>query len=145
MMSPSGCWAAVVAGLLAAAILGGNMPSCLSNQLSLLMLLAVRNEVTTRELALSLGITERAVHRILRDLADSGYVTIGKRGYRNHYTVHPEVSVGHPSFPTVTLGELLEPVLSRAGANAVATGASNGASNGAARADSGLTLVGGRA
>ena len=75
------------------------MPSCLSNQLSLLMLLAVRSEVTTRELALSLGITERAVHRILRDLAESGYLTIGKRGYRNQYTVHPEVSVGHPVLP----------------------------------------------
>src|SRR3954467_11712645 len=89
------------------------MPSCLSNQLSLLMLLAVRSEITTRELALSLGITERAVHRILRDLAESGYLTIGKRGYRNQYTVHPEVSVGHPSFPSLTLGELLAPVLTR--------------------------------
>ena len=117
------------------------MPSCLSNQLSLLMLLAVRSEVTTRELALSLGITERAVHRILRDLADSGYVTIGKRGYRNHYTVHPEISVGHPSFPTVTLGELLAPVLSRAGMN----GMTNGATNGATRTDAGLALVGARA
>lgn len=116
------------------------MPSCLSNQMSLLMLLAVRSEVTTRELALSLGITERAVHRILRDLADSGYVTIGKRGYRNHYTVHPEVSAGHPSFPSVTLGELLEPVIARAGTNGVA----NGAANGAARTEAGLTLIGSR-
>ena len=117
------------------------MPSCLSNQLSLLMLLAVRSEVTTRELALSLGITERAVHRILRDLADSGYVTIGKRGYRNHYIVHPEVPVGHPSFPTVTLGELLAPIMTRASV----VGATNGATNGAARSEAGLILVGGRA
>ena len=72
------------------------MPTCLSNQLSLLMLLAIRSEVTTRELALSLGITERAVHRILRDLAESGFISIGKRGYRNQYTVHPEKSAGHP-------------------------------------------------
>jgi len=114
------------------------MSSCLSNQLSLLMLLAVRSEVTTRELALSLGITERAVHRILRDLAESGYVTIGKRGYRNHYTVHPERSVGHPSFPTVTLGELLAPVTSRAGATAMA----DSAANGAAHSEAGLALVG---
>jgi DNA-binding IclR family transcriptional regulator len=89
------------------------MPTCLSNQLSLLMLLAIRSEVTTRELALSLGITERAVHRILRDLAESGFITIGKRGYRNQYTVHPEMSAGHPAFPSLTLGELLAPVLNR--------------------------------
>src|SRR3712207_6806255 len=101
------------------------MSTCLSNQLSLLMLLAVRGEVTTRELALSLGITERAVHRILRDLAESGYITIGKRGYRNQYAVHPEKSVGHPAFPTLTLGELLEPIMNRAGTN----GATNGASH----------------
>src|SRR4026209_2301556 len=109
------------------------MSTCLSNQLSLLMLLAVRGEVTTRELALSLGITERAVHRILRDLAEGGYITIGKRGYRNQYTVHPEKSVGHPAFPTLTLGELLAPVLSQG----MLAGASNG--NGARR--SGGTLV----
>ena len=89
------------------------MPTCLSNQLSLLMLLAIRSEVTTRELALSLGITERAVHRILRDLAESGFITIGKRGYRNQYTVHPEMPAGHPAFPSLTLGELLAPVLNR--------------------------------
>ncbi len=99
------------------------MNTCLSNQLSLLMLLAVRSEVTTRELALSLGITERAVHRILRDLADGGYISIGKRGYRNQYTVHPEKSVGHPAFPALTLGDLLAPVYAPAGIGAVANGA----------------------
>jgi DNA-binding IclR family transcriptional regulator len=106
------------------------MPTCLSNQLSLLMLLAVRGEVTTRELALSLGITERAVHRILRDLAESGFISIGKRGYRNQYTVHPEMSVGHPAFPTLTLGELLAPVYSRAESVNVVPASANGAHNG---------------
>lgn len=101
------------------------MTTCLSNQLSLLMLLAVRGEVTTRELALSLGITERAVHRILRELAQSGYITIGKRGYRNQYTVHPERPVGHPSFPALSLGELLAPVLAQKSSN----GSTNGASH----------------
>src|SRR5215217_2233777 len=105
---------------------GGEMSTCLSNQLSLLMLLAVRSEVTTRELALSLGITERAVHRILRDLAESGYITIGKRGYRNQYTVHPEKSAGHPAFPALTLGELLAPVLSR---TPVSIASANGATH----------------
>ena len=107
------------------------MSTCLSNQLSLLMLLAVRGEVTTRELALSLGITERAVHRILRDLAENGYITIGKRGYRNQYTVHPEQSVGHPAFPSLTLGELLAPVFSRTEDSGAAVAVGNGAAHGA--------------
>lgn len=110
------------------------MTTCLSNQLALLMLLAVRGEVTTRELALSLGITERAVHRILRDLAASGYITIGKRGYRNLYTVHPEKSAGHPAFPTLTLGELLAPVRPR-------DGEPDGLTNGTSRAAPTLTAV----
>ena len=107
------------------------MSTCLSNQLSLLMLLAVRGEVTTRELALSLGITERAVHRILRDLAEHGYITIGKRGYRNQYTVHPEKSVGHPAFPSLTLGELLAPVFARSEPSSPAVAVGNGAAHGA--------------
>ena len=106
------------------------MSTCLSNQLSLLMLLAVRGEVTTRELALSLGITERAVHRILRDLAASGFITIGKRGYRNQYTVHPEQPVGHPAFPALTLGELLAPIFAQTEVTAAAV-AANGAAHGA--------------
>ena len=107
------------------------MSTCLSNQLSLLMLLAIRSEVTTRELALALGITERAVHRILRDLAENGFITIGKRGYRNQYTVHPEKSVGHPSFPSLTLGELLAPVISRTETSGAAVAVGNGAAHGA--------------
>ena len=109
------------------------MPTCLSNQLSLLMLLAIRGDVTTRELALSLGITERAVHRILRDLAESGFISIGKRGYRNQYTVHPEQPAGHPAFPTLTLGELLAPVLSRVPVESAANAATNGARHHGAR------------
>lgn len=105
------------------------MPTCLSNQLSLLMLLAVRGEVTTRELALSLGITERAVHRILRDLAESGFISIGKRGYRNQYTVHPEKPVGHPAFPSLTLGELLAPVYGRSESVSVIPAPANGAAH----------------
>ncbi len=89
------------------------MYSCLSNQLALLMMLQVRSEITTRELALSLGITERAVHRILKDLADNGLISIGKRGYRNVYTVHADSPIGHPAFPSLTVGDMLAPVRDR--------------------------------
>ncbi len=89
------------------------MYSCLSNQLALMMMLDARGEVTTRELAHSLGITERAVHRILKDLSDQGFISIGKRGYRNCYTVHVEQPVGHPAFPWLTVGDLLGPIHER--------------------------------
>ena len=86
------------------------MYSCLSNQLSLLMMLEARGEITTRELSLSLGITERAVHRILKDLADHDLISISKRGYRNCYTVHADRPVGHPAFPWLTVADLLRPI-----------------------------------
>ena len=89
------------------------MYSCLSNQLALLMMLEARGEITTRELALSLGITERAVHRILKDLADHDLISIGKRGYRNSYTVHTDRPVGHPAFPWLTVADLLRPIRDR--------------------------------
>ena len=99
------------------------MYSCLSNQLALLMLLAARSEITTRELSLSLGITERAVHRILKDLADHDLISIGKRGYRNSYTVHADRPVGHPAFPWLTVADLLGPVRERLQRSAHANGA----------------------
>ena len=89
------------------------MYSCLSNQLALLMMLEARGEITTRELSLSLGITERAVHRILKDLAEHGLISISKRGYRNCYTVHVDRPVGHPAFPWLTVGDLLGPIHER--------------------------------
>ena len=89
------------------------MYSCLSNQLALLMMLEARGAITTRELSLSLGITERAVHRILKDLAEHGLISISKRGYRNCYTVHAERPVGHPAFPWLTVADLLTPIRSR--------------------------------
>ena len=99
------------------------MYSCLSNQMALLMMLQARGEVTTRELALSLGITERAVHRILKDLADHELISIGKRGYRNCYTVHADRPVGHPAFPWLTVGDLLGPIGDRLERSARTNGA----------------------
>ncbi len=86
------------------------MRSCLSNHTALLMLVAARSEVTAHDLALSLGITERAVYRILKDLASQGYISTGKNGYPNTYKLHPKKSLGHPSFPSITLGELIGPL-----------------------------------
>jgi predicted ArsR family transcriptional regulator len=81
------------------------MYSCLSNQLALLMMLEARGEITTRELSLSLGITERAVHRILKDLADHDLIS--------------DRPVGHPAFPWLTVADLLAPIRDRLERNTV--------------------------
>ena len=113
------------------------MYSCLSNQLALLMMLEARGEITTRELSLSLGITERAVHRILKDLADHGVISISKRGYRNCYAVHADRPAGHPAFPWLTLADLLGPIRTRLELDAATNGA---ATNGTAKREMALAV-----
>jgi hypothetical protein len=43
--------------------------------------------VRLRDLAASLGITERSAHTIVSDLVEAGYVEKGKEGRRNRYQV----------------------------------------------------------
>ncbi|MEV4187058.1 helix-turn-helix domain-containing protein [Streptosporangium canum] len=45
-----------------------------------------------RDIATRIGITERAVQGIVSDLHQEGYLTRGKVGRRNHYTLNPERS-----------------------------------------------------
>jgi DNA-binding IclR family transcriptional regulator len=46
-------------------------------------------DVTVRELALQLGLTERHVHRVLSDLAQAGYLRRHRIGRRNRYELDP--------------------------------------------------------
>lgn len=50
-----------------------------------------RPHSTVREIGDAVGITERATHKIVRDLEKEGYISKGKDGRRNHYTVNPDV------------------------------------------------------
>ena len=42
---------------------------------------------TARELGDAVGITERAAHRIVRDLEKAGYISTNKVGRQNHYQI----------------------------------------------------------
>ncbi len=52
--------------------------------------------IRIRELAAGIGVTERAVHRIVHELEDAGLVTHTKVGRRNHYQVHLDKSPVNP-------------------------------------------------
>jgi predicted transcriptional regulator len=54
------------------------------------------------------GITERAAHRILTELAREGYITISKHGRRNHYRINDETTLRHHSTINVRLAPLVE-------------------------------------
>lgn len=68
----------------------------LSNHGHVLLCIAADPEVRLREVALRVGITERAVQRIVADLEEGGYLTRIRVGRRNKYEVHGERHLRHP-------------------------------------------------
>jgi DNA-binding IclR family transcriptional regulator len=64
-------------------------------------------DLTVREIAEHVGITERAVHRILTDLSRSTYIVRRRVGRRSHYTVAPERTLRHPLLEHMSIGRLL--------------------------------------
>ena len=59
----------------------------LTNHGLALLCVAADPGVRLRDIADRLGITERAAHRIMKGLVDSGYVTRERIGRRNRYEV----------------------------------------------------------
>ncbi len=66
-----------------------------TNHAHILLCLARDPDLRLRDLALDVGITERAAQRIVRDLADAGYITCERHGRRNRYTLHLERALRH--------------------------------------------------
>ena len=68
----------------------------LSNHAHVLLLLADDPELVMRDIAARVGITERAVQRIVADLEEGGYLSKEKEGRRNRYTVDQSRPLRHP-------------------------------------------------
>ncbi len=49
-----------------------------------------------RDVAARVGITERAVQRIVTDLEGEGYLVVSKDGRRNRYRINQELPLRHP-------------------------------------------------
>ncbi|MCB9601479.1 MAG: winged helix-turn-helix transcriptional regulator [Sandaracinus sp.] len=79
----------------------------LSNHTHVLLCVARDSDVRVRDVALEVGITERAVQRILGELEEAGVVRREKRGRRNHYEVESEAPLRHPMEAHRTVGDLL--------------------------------------
>jgi hypothetical protein len=60
-----------------------------------------------RDIAGSVGITERAAASIVNDLVEAGYLTRTRIGRRNTYEVHDELPLRHPLHGHHTVGELI--------------------------------------
>ncbi|BDG59727.1 helix-turn-helix transcriptional regulator [Caldinitratiruptor microaerophilus] len=79
----------------------------LTNHAQVLLCIARNSRLTAREIAATVGITERAVQRILDDLEEAGYISRFRDGRRNRYEVHPELPMRHPAQRGRAVKELL--------------------------------------
>lgn len=86
-----------------------NLPewTFLSNHGHVLVCLALDPQSRLRDIAARVGITERAVQGILRNLEDAGYVLKERVGRRNSYTVNGDQPFRHPLEARVPVGDFL--------------------------------------
>lgn len=80
----------------------------LTNHAHVLAVLHSDPEKVLREVALEVGITERAVQRIVQELEEGGFIERERVGRKNHYRVRADRPLRHPIEAHRTIGELLE-------------------------------------
>ncbi|WP_309695226.1 winged helix-turn-helix transcriptional regulator [Armatimonas sp.] len=68
----------------------------LTNHSHVLICLAQDSTARLRDVAVQVGITERAVQRIVTELEEGGVLVRHRDGRRNRYEINPEVSLRHP-------------------------------------------------
>lgn len=98
-----------------AAKLGGSESASawtfLTNHSHVLICLARDSTARLRDVAQEVGITERAVQRIVSDLEGEGVLAHVREGRRNRYAIHAERHLRHPVEAHTTVSALLAVVL----------------------------------
>lgn len=68
----------------------------LTNHGHVLLCLAQSPDLRLRDVAALVGVTERAVQRIVADLEEAGYLTRRRTGRQNHYDIDRDQPLRHP-------------------------------------------------
>ena len=71
--------------------------------------------VRLRDIAASLGITERSAHAIVADLTQAGYVVKQKDGRRNRYQIEAHLPLPEPGTREPAIGDVLAVLLGHIG------------------------------
>ena len=79
----------------------------LSNHGHVLVALARDSKARLRDVAGEVGITERAVQQIVKDLADDGYLIVTRVGRRNRYAINRKAALRHPMHGAYRLDQVL--------------------------------------
>ncbi len=80
----------------------------LSNHTQVLLCLNRNPDARFRDLAQSIGITERTAQGIVADLIETGYLSRERIGRRNHYSLNLEAAMRHPAQHGHDIGELID-------------------------------------
>ena len=81
--------------------------SFLTNHAQVLLCIAQDPGARLREIGDAVGITERAAHRIVGELAAAGYISRTRVGRRNRYTIESHLPLPDPLARERKLGDLL--------------------------------------
>jgi len=79
----------------------------LTNHARVLVCIAHDPGVRLIEISERVGITERAAHRIVAELAEAGYITRKRNGRRNQYTIQSDVPLPDRVIKVQNVGDLL--------------------------------------
>jgi DNA-binding MarR family transcriptional regulator len=79
-----------------------------TNHTQVLLCLARDPDMRLRDVAETVGITERAAQRIVAELVEAGYLERTRVGRRNRYTINGQTAMRHRAQLGHEIGELLD-------------------------------------
>lgn len=83
----------------------------LTNHSHVLYLINSNPKITIRDMAIKVGITERAVLNILSDLTETAYLTVTKVGRNNKYIINKDKNLRHPIEEHCTVADFFAALL----------------------------------
>jgi DNA-binding transcriptional ArsR family regulator len=72
-----------------------------------LSLIAKQSRITALELGAAMGVTERAVRKLIADLYAAGYIGKKREGRGVRYRINPDLSLRQHTHREVDIGDLL--------------------------------------
>jgi DNA-binding MarR family transcriptional regulator len=78
-----------------------------TNHAHVLQVVSADPTARLRDIAETVGITERTAALIVNDLERAGYLTRSREGRRNRYEVHEKLPLRHPQHRHHTVGDLI--------------------------------------
>lgn len=79
----------------------------LTNHAQVLLCIQNNPDARMRDIAETVGVTERAAQRITNDLVEAGYLARERIGRRNRYRINRKARMRHPAQREHPIGELL--------------------------------------